>query len=113
MYQGSLAPVSRREDWIVSSPLIDETGDEITLTGATIKVFVCTEGCPDNALLSGSTDDGKVTLPTTTSFQWQFTPTDMGKLCAGTYEVYLRVTISGVTTQILAASLPVTEGGPA
>jgi hypothetical protein len=40
LYQGSLAPVSRREDWIVSSPLIDETGDEITLTGATIKVFV-------------------------------------------------------------------------
>lgn len=112
MYQGSLAPVSNREDWIVQSPLIDEDGDEITLTDADIEVFVCRQGCPQTAVLTGTIDNGKVTLPTSTSFQWQFTPDDMGALCAGTYEVYLRVTLNDVTSQILACTVPIVEGGP-
>lgn len=113
MYQGQLSPVSNREDWIVQSPLIDEDGDEIALTDADIEVFVCRQGCPQTAVLTATIDNGKVTLPTSTSFQWQFTPTDMGSLCAGTYEVYLRVTIDDVTSQILACAVPIVEGGPA
>jgi hypothetical protein len=112
MYQGSLAPVSNREDWIVQSPLIDDDGSEVTLTDAEINVFVCRQGCPGSALLSGSTDDGKITLPTSTSFQWAFTPDDMSALCAGTYDIFLRAVIDDVTTQILAATIQIVEGGP-
>jgi hypothetical protein len=112
MYVGSLAPVSNREDWIAVSPLIDDDDAEVTLTGATFEMFVCPQGCPDNALLSGSTADGKITLPTTTTFQWAYTPDDMSVLCAGTYDVFLRVTIAGVVTQILSATVPIIEGGP-
>jgi hypothetical protein len=36
----------------------------------------------------------------------------MSALCAGTYDVFLRVTIAGVVTQILSASVPIIEGGP-
>ncbi len=112
MYQGSLAPVSNREDWIVTSPLIDEDGTEVTLTDATINVYICRQGCPSTALLEGSTDDGTITLPTSTSFQWAFDPDDMGALCAGTYDVFLRVIIDSITTQILAGTVQIVEGGP-
>lgn len=112
MYTGSLAAVSNREDWIVSSPLIDEDGTEITLTDAALELFICRQGCPGSAVLSGSTDDGKITLPTSTSFQWAFTPEDMSVLCAGTYDAFLRVTIDDVTTQILSCTVPIVEGGP-
>lgn len=112
MYQGSIAPVSNREDWIVISLLIDDDGTEVDLSAATLNVWVCQQGCPRTSLLSGSTVDGKITLPTTTTFQWAFTPDEMGVLCAGTYDVFLRVTINSITTQIMAATLPIVEGGP-
>jgi hypothetical protein len=112
MYQGALSPISNREDWIVSSPLIDDDGSEITLTDATLEMWVCRQGCPQTALLSGSTDDGKITLLDTTNFQWAFTPNDMSVFCAGTYDVYFRATVDGITSQILAATIPIVEGGP-
>lgn len=112
MYTGSLAPVSNREDWIVTSPLIDDDGTEVTLTGSTINVYICKQGYPNTAVLEGSTTDGKITLPTTTTFQWAFTPDDMSVLCAGTYDVFLRVIIDVVTTQILACTVQIVEGGP-
>jgi hypothetical protein len=112
MYQGSLAPVSNREDWIETSPLIDDDGSEITLTDATLEMWVCRQGCPQTAVLSGSTTDGKITLPTTTTFQWAFTPDDMSVFCAGTYDVFFRAIIDDITTQILAATIQIVEGGP-
>lgn len=112
MYTGSLAAVSNREDWIAVSPLIDEDGNEVTLTGATFEMFVCREGYPNTSVLTGSTSDGKITLPSTTTFQWHFTPADMAGLTAQTYDVFLRVTIDGIVTQILSASVAIVEGGP-
>lgn len=112
MYTGSLAPVSNKEDWIATSPLIDEDGTETTLTGATIEMFICRQGSADSAILSGSTTDGKITLPTATTFQWHFTPTDMAVFCAGTYDVFMRVTIDDIVTQILSCAVPIVEGGP-
>lgn len=113
MYTGSLAAVSNKEDWIAISPLIDDDGEEVTLTGATIELFVCKLSDPNTAVLTASTDNGKITLPTTTTFQWAFTPTDMATLCAETYYVFLRVTIDDVVTQIMSCTVPIVEGGPA
>ncbi len=112
MYTGSLAAVSRREDWIAVSPLIDDDGEEVILTDTTFTMDICRQGFPDIAVLSGSTTDGKITFPTATTFQWAFTPDDMSVLCAGTYDVFLRVTIDGVVTQILSCTVPIVEGGP-
>ena len=113
MYTGSLAAVSRRQDWIAVSPLIDDDNTEVTLTDVVFEMFICKQGSPDNAVLSGSTADGKITLPSATTFQWAFTPEDMSNLCAGTYDVFLRVTIDDIVTQILSCTVPIVEGGPA
>ena len=112
MYTGSLGEVSNREDWIAISPLIDEDGAEVTLTGATFVMYVCEPTTPDTAILTATTANGKITLPTTTSFQWAFTPDDMDELCEGTYNVYLRVTIDSIVKQILSATVSIVEGGP-
>ncbi len=113
MYRRALDPTTNREDWIHITPLIEEeTGEEITLTDTTMYVYVCEQGCPNSPVLSGSTVDGKITFPTTTSFQWAFDADDMGALCAGTYDVYLRIIIDDVTTQILACTVQVLDGGP-
>lgn len=113
MYTGSLAPVSNKEDWIAISPLIDDDGDEITLTDATFEMYVCRTGCPNTPILTATNANGKITLPTTTSFQWWFTDEDMATLCSGSYDVFLRVEIDSVVTQILSCQLSVIEGGPA
>lgn len=112
MYTGSLGAISNREDWIAVSPLINEDDEEIDLTNADFEMFICDESCPSYARLSGSIDDGKITLPSSTTFQWHFTADDLGALEAKTYEVFLRVTIDDVVTQIISGSVTVVEGGP-
>lgn len=112
MYTGSLAAVSNNEDWIQTGSLVDETGAEVDLTAATFDMFVCRQGCPDSAVLTGTIANGKITLPTSTSFQWAYTPDDMGGLCAETHDVFLRVTIAGIVTQIISGTVPIVEGGP-
>jgi hypothetical protein len=112
MYQGSLAAVSNKEDWIAVSPLIDEDGTEVTLTDATFEMYVCNQTDPNTAILTATTANGKITLPSATTFQWHFPPDDMDDLCAGTYDVFLRVTIDGVVTQIMSCAVPIVEGGP-
>lgn len=112
MYTGSLAAVSNKEDWIAISPLIDDDDQEVTLTDASFELFVCRQGCADSPVLTASTDNGKITLPSPTTFQWAFTPDDMATLCAETHDVFLRVTIDGIVTQILSCTVPIVEGGP-
>lgn len=112
MYRGSLAPFSNREDWQITGTLVDEDGDDVTLTGSTIAFYLTKPGNPTTAELTGSTTDGEITLPTTTSFQIDFTPDDVSDLAAGTYDAYLRVTIDDVVTQVIAGTMEVVEGGP-
>lgn len=112
MHIGSLAPVARGEDWIAISPLIDDDNAEVTLTDVEIVLSICREGCPNTAILTASTTNGKITLPTTTSFQWWFTADDTASLCAGTYDVFLYVVIDDVRSQVIAGTVPIVEGGP-
>jgi len=112
MYTGALEPISNRQDWVDGGSLLDDDGTEIDLSSATLNIWVCRQGCPTSALLSGSLVDGKITLPTTTTFEWAFTPSDVGVLCAGTYDVFFRAVIAGLTTQVLAATIQIVEGGP-
>lgn len=112
MYTGSLAAVSNNEDWIETGSLVDETGADVDLTTATLEMYICRQGYPDSPVLTATIANGKFTLPTATSFQWAFTSGDMGGLCVETHDVFLRVTIAGVVTQIMSCTVPIVEGGP-
>ncbi len=116
MYTGSLAPQSNREDMILTSPLIDDDGNAVDLTNADLYFYICRQGCDNHTLLSASyvdgVSDGISLVDTNLAFEVQFTPDDMGTLCAGTYDVFMRCVISDTTTQIIAATIPIVEGGP-
>jgi hypothetical protein len=112
MYTGTLAAVSNQQDWVETGTIIDDDGEEVTLTDATFEMYICRQNDSKNAVLTATNANGKITLPTATSFQWWFTQEDMNDLCAGTYDVFMRVTIDGVVEQIMSATVPVVEGGP-
>jgi hypothetical protein len=117
MYTGSLAPASNREDLIITSPLIDDEGNAINLINADLYFYICRQGCPDHTFLTAEyvngVTDGKMSLVNSNlAWQLQFTPSDMNNLCAGTYDVFMRCVISNTTTQIIAATIPIVEGGP-
>lgn len=112
MQRGTLAPFSNREDWQITGSLVDDDGAAVTLTGSTMEFYLTRQGNPSTAELTGSTTNGKITLPTTTSFQLDFDVTDVSDLNPGTYEAFLRITKSGVTTQLIAGTMEVVEGGP-
>jgi hypothetical protein len=113
MYTGSLAAVARGEDWIEGGSLIGEDNEERTLTDATFVMSICRQDCPSTAVLTASTENEKITLPSATTFQWWFDKDDTATLCAGTYDVFLYVIIDDIRTQIASCTVPVVEGGPA
>jgi hypothetical protein len=114
MYTGPLAAASNRADLKFSVEVVDnDTGDDIDLTDSTINVALREQTDSVNAtpVLTGSTSDGKVTLVSDGTFQVAFTPSDMGALKAGTYDIGITVKLStGVTFQLLAGTLPVIDG---
>jgi len=112
MYVGSVGAFSNDEEWRLDGLLLDDDGEEVTLTGATLEFYIAKEQAPRNALLTATTADGKITLPTATSFQILFDPEDVADLVIGTYSAFLKVTISGVRTQIISGTVQVIEGGP-
>jgi hypothetical protein len=112
MYTGTLAAVSNQQDWVETGTIIDDDGEDVTLTDATFEMYICRQNDSKNAVLTATNANGKITLPTATSFQWWFTQEDMNDLCAGTYDVFMRVTIDGIVEQIMSATVPVVEGGP-
>lgn len=114
MYTGTLAAVARGEDWIENTPLINEDNEEVLLTDALIEMYVCRQGCPEPPLLTATTENGKIVLINNDlAYQWTFDQDDTHSLCAGTYDVFQRVTIDGIRTQIMSATVPIVEGGPA
>lgn len=112
MFIGTLAAFSNEEDWIITSPLINDDGDEVTLTDATLVFYITKPESQKTALLTATTANGKITLPTATTFQIAFTPTDVADICPGTYSAFLRAIIDGIETQILSASVQCLPGGP-
>lgn len=112
MYTGSLGAVSNREDWIVNITLVGADGTLFDITQASeIETFVCPQGCPNSPVLSASLDDG-ITLTDANTLQWAFDADEMSALCAAQYDVFARVTINSIVTQMLSASIAIIEGGP-
>ena len=111
MFTGTLAPVSNADDWIDSVEVTDEeTGDLIDISGATeIEINVRDQATRANRL-AGSLTGGEITRPETGVFAWSFTAAEMGALCAGTYEVVIRIEIDAISTALVLGTLPVLNG---
>jgi hypothetical protein len=112
MYTGSLGAFANDEHWIFEGTL-EENGEAVDLSAATIEFYVAQERSKTTALLTATLANGKIVRPTSTSMQITFTPSDVSAICAGTYSAFMRVTIDSVTTQVIAGTLQVLEGGPA
>jgi len=110
MYVGSLQPVSNKQSWTQAFEVIDaDTGSDLVLTGASI-VFEVREPQSCAIVLSATSGNGKVTIPSTGVFQVAFPATDMKSLCAQTYEVGCTVTINDATLQYIIGTLSVLDG---
>lgn len=111
MFTGTLSPVTNGGDWIDAFGLDDADDDtEVDFSAATeIEVIIRdkkTRAQQLNVKLSG----GGVSIIETGVFQWTFTASQMGALCGNrTYDVIARITLDGITTDVLIGSLPVID----
>lgn len=111
MYQGQLPAISNRADWIGTLELInDDTGEVITdLSGVTFKLELRERLCR-TPRLTATFDNGKAIDAGNGVIQWQFTPSDMSCICAGSYELGITIERDDVTEQELIAVQPILDG---
>lgn len=108
MIRGSLGTVSNREDWIQVCPVVDENGDNVTITGAAIEIAVRKAGYSTE--LTASVGDG-ITIATP-NFTFTFTEAEMDGLEEGQYKVGIRIQLSGETawTQLFVGTVEIVDG---
>lgn len=111
MYQGAIETISNRADWIGDIELIDDdTGEVITdLTGVDVRIAVRPKGSC-YPVLTGSIDDGIVSIVGSGVIEWHFSAAQMTAVCAGTYDVGITVSRDDITEQELVASVPIIDG---
>lgn len=107
MNEIKISPTSNRETYEESWSAMDENGDEIDLTGATI-VFEVRDPQSRSPSLSASTGDG-ITIATTV-FTVRFEVASMRDLCAKDYDVGCTIELNGDTTQFFVGKFPVVDG---
>lgn len=113
MYTGSLGAVSNREDWIVNISALADDGSSYSFAGADASVYVTDEDLPTNSILSGSISDGTIVISADgLTLTWTFAASKMNVFRSGNYSVFSRMTLNGVTTQLLSANVSIVEGGP-
>lgn len=115
MYTGILEPITNRQTWSDTFQVVDDSGVAVNLAAATIGVYVRDQRAKDctTFVLQGTTADGHVTLPnggTDGIFKWTFTDTEARKLCPVTHDVSIYITISGVVTPFVLATIAVLNG---
>lgn len=112
MFTGQFDTISNKATWQsdVCEIVDDQDNSVIDLAAATSLAIVVTikdmTGC---TLVTGSIDDGKVTIPGP-GFQWRFEDTDLSNLCAGTYRFGIKVTIDDFITDLVDGTIAVIEG---
>lgn len=111
MYTGQLATFTNREDWAfpVFEIVDDDTGELVDLTSATIVYEIFDrEGCP---VKTGSTDDGGVTRPDSTSFEIVVPRSSItGECTSGLYSMGITLENGGRTTSLFAGSITIIRG---
>ena len=109
MQVGSFQSVSNREDWDEAGELRDENDALVDLTGATLTLGVADRETR-RQVLSASTNDGKIVITGTGTFEWHIPVGNMRSLCAETYRVGLTIQINGGTKQLALGTLAVLDG---
>jgi hypothetical protein len=110
-YTGHVAAASNRADLMFQVELIDpKTNDFVDFTGAAITVALrpVTQSSP---ALSGTNQDGHITVLGPGTFEVHFTRSEMAQFAAGDIDIGITVLLaSGITYQLLAGQLPVVDG---
>lgn len=108
---GALDPFSTKAGWKTIIEVADtDTGDDINLTGARI-VCEVRDRKSGAIVLSGSTDNGKITIIDIGFFQINFPTTDTVNLAASTYDVGVKLTTAGGDdVQLIIGSIPILDG---
>jgi hypothetical protein len=109
MYIGSLDAQSNRATWRVDVTLIDDdTKDTIKVSDCAITMTVSDEsGCQ---VLTGSSASGAIIFPQDDVFEWSFSSSQMAALCAGSYNVGVRISQNDITMQLIVGTLPIVDG---
>lgn len=107
MYTGSLGTISNRETWSQDIDVVDENGDDVNISTASISLAVRKRG-DTSPVLTASVGSG-ITVATPT-FTWTFSVSDMGNLSPGLYDVGCTILRSGVTTQLIVGTATIVDG---
>jgi hypothetical protein len=125
MYNGNISTASNRADWQETIALADQdTGEPIDLSLARITMTVRPlrrgqgyftdyfygPALPVDAMLTGSTDTGEITVVDTGIFQWLFPFTRMASLCQGEYQIGVRISQDVRVTQLIIGTVSIFEG---
>lgn len=101
-------PQSNRADFEQSWQALDENGEAIDLTGATI-TFTARDPQGGGETLSASTEGGEIVIDTTT-FTISLGKSLLRNLCAKNYNVGCTIEQDGFTEQFFVGSLPIYDG---
>jgi hypothetical protein len=113
MYTGQIDAISNKATW--RSPTcelvddVDGTTTDLSTLGAALDIVVTIKDMNGCTLATASIANGKVTI-LGPGFQWQFEVSDLSNLCAGTYRLGAKVTISGFVTDLIDGTVAVIEG---
>jgi hypothetical protein len=113
MDQGSLAPISNRADWPDSHAfeLFDDVDNSvIDLTTATAVTLEIRDQDSCRPVLIASLANGDIVLQGAETFIPTWTASQLGCLCAGTYDIGCTAVVNGKTIQLIIGTLPVLEG---
>lgn len=103
-------PITTAEDWRDTVEVLDaETGELVDLSDCVIKMAVKRHG-DRNPILTGSTDDGKITVPDAGHFTWAFPQASRSALCKGSYEVGITISQSEEVMQFLVGTISIIDG---
>lgn len=111
MYKGSLGEVTTRETFSRTIEVVDDDGLDVNIASATISVALRLQG-NTTANLSATVGDG-ITIDSGASpmnFTVTFSEEDMEGLDTGTYDFGCVITLSSVTTQLIAATVNIIDG---
>jgi hypothetical protein len=100
---------SNTADWIIDVSATDnDTGAAVDFSAATIMFVVKDEN--GSQVLSASTTDGKITLPSSTVVMISFTASQLSALCPGSYKVGCVYKIGTTITQLFVGTVAVYDG---
>lgn len=113
MYSGQIDAISNKATWRSQTyELFDDadgTTTNLSTLGAALDIVVTIKDMDGCTRATASIANGKVTIPGP-GFQWQFEVSDLSNLCAGTYRLGAKVTISGFVVDLIDGFIAVIEG---